>query len=193
MNNFDHAVEQTGRRTPLCASQASALSGFHYRVSDAAGRLVGEVIWPNMAQAKNARIRWHGSDSSQGTATITCDDHRYDAQFEYLDRGWVNDVRFTLVDGEQPIAVADLRFPRRIFARGRVRILKPFDGMLLRKKGWFRRRYSVENDSGVIGMVEDRAAFMAVREMSIDLPDTVDIPTKLFVFFLAAHLLQTQA
>ncbi|MGB3397094.1 MAG: hypothetical protein WBB60_11660 [Nitrospira sp.] len=42
-------------------------------------------------------------------------------------------------------------------------------------------------------MVEDRAAIMAVREMSIDLPDTVDIPTKLFVFFMAAHLLQTQA
>lgn len=52
---------------------------------------------------------------------------------------------------------------------------------------------SVENDSGAIGMVEDRAAIMAVREMSIDLPDTVDIPTKLFVFFMAAHLLQTQA
>jgi len=193
MNSIDHAVEQPSRRTPLWARQASALSGFDYTVSDATGRLVGEVIWPNMAQAKNARIRWHGSDSSQGTVAIVCGDHRYEVQFEYLDRGWVNDVRFTLVEGEQILAVADLRFPRRIFARGRVRILKPFDGMLMRKKGWFRRRYSIENGSGVIGLVEERAAIMAVREILIDLPDTVDIPTKLFVFFLAAHLLQTQA
>ena len=193
MTSISHDAEQAVRRTPLCARQASALSGFYYRISDATGKLVGEVIWPTLAQAKNARIRWHGSDSSQGNVVITCDGHRYDVQFEYLNRGWVNDVRFTLVDGEQTLAVADMRFPRRIFARGRVRFLQPFEGMLLRQKGWFCRSYSVENDSGVIGAVQDRAAIMAVREMLIDLPDTMDIPAKLFVFFLSAHLLQTQA
>lgn len=45
----------------------------------------------------------------------------------------------------------------------------------------------------VIGVIEDRDAIMVVREMLIDLPDTLDIPTKMFVFFLAAHLIQTQA
>ncbi|MBH0203329.1 MAG: hypothetical protein HP496_13775 [Nitrospira sp.] len=190
---INHEAEQPVGRTPLYARQASAFSGFHYTICNATGEILGEVIWPSMAQAKNARIRWHGSHSSKGAVEIHWGAQRYDVQFEYLDRGWVNDVRFTLEHGRKTIAVADMRFARRLFARGRVSFVEPFTGTLLRDKGWFRRRYSVENDSGVIGFLEDRAAIMAVREMTIDLPDTLDIPTKMFVFFLAAHLTQAQA
>lgn len=193
MDPVVHEAEQTVQRTPLYARQISALSGFEYAVSDATGQLIGEVIWPNMAQAKNARIRWHESHSSQGTVAIHCSGHRYDVQFEYLDRGWVNNVRFTLVNGQKTMAVADILFARRIFARGRVHLVEPFEGTLLRQKSWFRRCYSLESEAAVIGVIEDRAAIMVVREMLIDLPDTLDIPTKMFVFFLAAHLIQTQA
>ncbi|SPP64136.1 hypothetical protein [Nitrospira lenta] len=190
MSDKDPAAEQTVRRTPLHACQTSAFSGFHYTIRDPAGQLLGEVTWPMMAQATNARIRWNGSDSSNGTIVITCASHRYDIQFEYLDRGWINDIRFTLTDGTTSLAVAELRFPPRIFARGRVRFLEPFEGTLLRKNGWFRRRYSIDSDAGVIGTIEERAAIMAVREMRINLPDTMGIPTKIFAFFLAVHLLQ---
>ncbi len=193
MNPVAHETEQTAQRTPLYARQISALSGFEYAVSDATGQRVGEVIWPMMAQAKNARIRWNGSNFSQGSVAIHYSGHRYEVQFEYLDRGWVNNVRFTLVNGQKTIAVADILFARRIFARGRVHFVEPFEGTLLRQKSWFRRRYSLESESAVIGVIEDRATIMAVREMLIDLPDTLDIPTKMFVFFLAAHLTQTQA
>lgn len=193
MNPFAHETEQTAQRTPLYARQISALSGFEYAVSDATGQRVGEVIWPMMAQAKNACIRWNGSNFSQGSVAIHYSGHRYEVQFEYLDRGWVNNVRFTLVNGQKTMAVADILFARRIFARGRVHFVEPFEGTLLRQKSWFRRRYSLESESAVIGVIEDRATIMAVREMLIDLPDTLDIPTKMFVFFLAAHLTQTQA
>lgn len=59
-------------------------------------------------------------------------------QFEYLDRGWVNDVRFTFVSGQKTMAVADILFARGIFARGRVHFVEPFKGTLLREKSWFR-------------------------------------------------------
>lgn len=193
MSSRGQTTEQLIRHTPLLACQASAMSGFQYTIRDATGQLVGEVTWPTMAQAKNARMRWHSLDSSEGHVAITCAGHRYDVQFEYLDRGWVNDVRFALMDGTTTLAVAELRFPRRIFARGRVRFLEPFEGMLLRRTGWFRRRYSIESSSGVLGTIEDRAVIMAVREMRIDLPDSLNLPTKIFTFFLAIHLIQTQA
>ena len=193
MNHVAHETEQTAQRTPLYARQISALSGFEYAVNDATGQRVGEVLWPMMAQAKNARIQWHGSNLLQGSVAIHHDGHRYEVQFEYLDRGWVNNVRFTLLNGQKTMAVADILFASRIFARGRVHFVEPFEGTLLRQKSWFRRRYSLESESAVIGVIEDRATIMAVREMLIDLPDTLDIPTKMFVFFLAAHLTQTQA
>ena len=193
MNRVAHETEQTAQRTPLYARQISALAGFEYAVNNATGQRVGEVIWPTMAQARNARLRWHESHSSASTVAIHCGGHRYEVQFEYLDRGWVNDVRFTFVSGQKTMAVADILFARRIFARGRVHFVEPFKGTLLRQKSWFRRCYSLESESAVIGVIEDRAAIMAVREMLIDLPDTLDIPTKMFVFFLAAHLIQTQA
>jgi|CXWL01.1.fsa_nt_gi hypothetical protein len=193
MNHVVHEAEQIVQRTPLYARQISALSGFEYAVNNATGQRVGEVIWPSMAQAKNARIRWHGSNSSAGTVAIHYGGYRYEVQFEYLDRGWVNNVRFTLVNGQKTMAVADILFARRIFARGRVHFVEPFKGTLLRQKSWFRRCYSLESESAVIGVIEDRAAIMTVREMLIDLPDTLDNLTKMFVFFLAAHLTQTQA
>ena len=193
MNHVVHEAEQSVQRTPLYARQISALSGFEYAVNNATGQRVGEVIWPSMAQAKNARIRWHGSNSSAGTVAIHYGGYRYEVQFEYLDRGWVNNVRFTLVNGQKTMAVADILFARRIFARGRVHFVEPFKGTLLRQKSWFRRCYSLESESAVIGVIEDRAAIMTVREMLIDLPDTLDNLTKMFVFFLAAHLTQTQA
>lgn len=107
MNRVAHETVQTAQRTPLYARQISALAGFEYAVNNATGQRVGEVIWPAMAQARDARLRWHESHSSQGSVAIHCGGHRYEVQFEYLDRGWVNDVRFTFVSG----TVARRRWP----------------------------------------------------------------------------------
>ena len=181
-------------RGPMLARQASALDGYHDRVEDTAGRPVGEVLWPMLAQARNARVRWHGQDGrGQGEVRIICGTRDCRVSFEYLDRGWVNDVRYRLLDGAITLAVAELRFTPGKISRGELRLLEPLTARLRPDGGWLRRRYLLQAEDGrELGRVEDRAWLMSVREMTLSLPATLEAPVQLFVFFLACQLLQTQ-
>ena len=185
----------TQSRGPMLARQASALDGYHYLVEDTARRPVGEVLWPALAQARNARVRWHGQDGQgQGEVRIICGTRDCRVSFEYLDRGWVNDVRYRLLDGTTTLAVAEMRFTPGKVSRGELRLLEPLRALLRPDGGWLRRRYLLQAEDGrELGRVEDRAWLMRVREMTLSLPNTLEAPVQLFVFFLACQLLQTQA
>jgi hypothetical protein len=171
------------------------LSGYHYVVTDPGGQAIGEVIWPQMAQARNARVRWHGQDGEAGAVKILCGPRTFFVEFEFLDRAWNNDTRFMLTTrGEDtPRASAELRFPRQGLGPGQVTLHSPFEGRLMRKRRWWLHRFVVEVDGQAIGCIEERRWISLVRELTIDLPPRVELPTQLFLLFLSCHLLTRQA
>lgn len=63
--------------------QTSAWNGFRYDFLDASDRIIGQFEFPNLAQARNARLKWHPSGSTAGDIRLQLDgEHRVD--FEYL-------------------------------------------------------------------------------------------------------------
>ncbi len=179
----------------LFGRQASMLAGYHYLVSDSAGHPIGELEWPNLAQARNASMKWHGNNREAGSVKIQYEGQSFFVEFEYLSRGWVNDTRYFLIARGQtePHATAQLKFRPTGKKRGLITLEHPLAAGIVRLSRWPRQRFSLEVDGREIGVIEDRKWLSLVREMSIDLPTYVDRPTQLFVFFLVCHLLQTQA
>lgn len=185
------------RETPassIVCRQATALHGFRYTVRDAVtDHDLGEIVWPTIAQAKNARLRLN-DDPRKGEVTIWHGKKRFGVSYEFLDRGWVNDVRFTLLDGETQLAVAELRTQRRIFARAKVQLLQPEVATFVRTSRFPKMAFELQaENASSIGTICDRAVFMTVREMVANLPDSWPVPTKMFALFLSLHLVQTQA
>lgn len=87
--------------------QRSAWSGFAYDCLDANGVAMGHILHPNLGQARNARLRFHPAGSVAGDIVLSLDgEHRVD--FEYLSRGWVNDLRFRLLRGDEVLAHIDI-------------------------------------------------------------------------------------
>ena len=181
----------------LLAHPSPGLTGSSFTVTDEAGRAVGAVIWPMVAQASNARIKFHEPGSTAGQVTIDCFGQRYGVAFEYLRRGFTNDTRFTLSARDDPpsappLAIADFLVPPGL-GRGAMQLVVPFTGRLLRTSRWPRQRLTVERDGRALGTIEEPSWLSLVRSMRIDLPSTVPAPIQLFLFFLAEHLVQTQA
>ena len=86
--------------------QTSAWSGFRYHFLDASGQTIGAFEFPNFAQARNARLKWHPTGSTAGDIRLQLDgEHRVD--FEYLSRGWTNDLRYRLLRGDEVLAHLD--------------------------------------------------------------------------------------
>ena len=181
----------------LLARRSAGVTGASFAVTDDAGLTVGAVVWPAVAQASNARLTFHEPGSTAGQVTIDCLGRRYGVAFEYLRRGFNNDTRFTLRsrDGSPsapPLAIADYLVPPGL-GRGAMHLVAPFTGRLLRTSRWPRQRISVERDGAVLGTIEEPSWLSLVRSMRIDLPSAIPAPLQLFLFFLAEHLVQTQA
>lgn len=168
----------------LTVRQKSALSGFHYEAFDAHGLPVGEVVWPNRPQAKNARLKWHKPGSPDGDLQVNCTLGRYRIGFEYLTRAFSNDVRFSLHQGGEPLAVAEVLFPPEKLKRAEIWLRQPLGAQLLRANHWARARYRLERDGQTLGWVEEPRALSFKRELRVDLPASLNLPTQLFVAFL---------
>ncbi|WP_439113808.1 hypothetical protein [Hydrogenophaga sp.] len=168
----------------LTVCQKSALSGFHYEAFDAHGLPVGEVVWPTWAQAKNARLRWHKPGSPEGDLQVRCTQGHYRIGFEYLTRAFANDVRFTLHQGGEPLAVAEVLFPPEKLKRAEIWLRQPLAAQLVPANHWTRARYRLEHEGQTLGWVEEPRALSFKRELRVDLPASLDLPTQLFIAFL---------
>ena len=183
----------------LLARQSAGITGSSsFAVTDAAGLAVGAVTWPKVAQASNARLAFYERGSTAGQVSIDCLGNRYGVAFEYLRRGFSNDTRFILHSRDAPPTAAPLAIADHIVApglgRSTMHLVSPFAGRLVRTSRWPRQRIDVESDGGVVvGTIEEPSWLSLVRSMRIDLPAAVPLPVQLFLFFLAAHLVQTQA
>lgn len=178
----------------IFARQTSALDGFHYLVEDLNGSELGEIQWPMLAQAGNARLKFHADDSEAGAIKLRCGEANYLIQFDYLQRGWQNDTRYTLCDGDQIRASASIRFEQGHLKRGVMSLESPLQARFVRQGRWFRKCFDLIGPDGQtrLGRIEEPSAFSLRRRLRAELPG-MSLPQKLFCLFLALHLIQTQA
>jgi hypothetical protein len=158
----------------MVLKQRSALSGFSYDAFDASGNQVGEVLWPTMAQARNARLKWHGPDATPGEIQLRHLGRRARVGWEYTRRGFTNDARFMLDGDKGRLAEAEVIFPPDSMKRHEVFMRQPFEGRLQRANTWLRTRYQVYEGSHLLGVVEERRALTVKRELVVDVPARFD-------------------
>jgi hypothetical protein len=167
------------------ARQHSALSGFTYDLFDGANSIVGRVNWPDIAVATNARFENPAPDLLSSAIEITYNGQFYRIVFEYLNRGWFNDVRFTLLCVDSVLASADVIIQKKIFKRSVITITEPFAGELVRKSGLFSFRYELLKDGAVFGVLSEKSGLAVKRQIFIDIADSISAPVQFFMFFLA--------
>ncbi len=168
----------------MVVRQRSALSGFSFDAFDAQGSRVGEVLWPTVAQARNARLQWHGADATPGEVQLRHLGRRARVGWVYTRRGFTNDVRFMLDDGQHPLAEAEVLFAPDSMKRHEVFLRQPFTGRLQRANTFLRTRYQVLEGDTLLGVVEERRVLTVKRELVVDLPPRFDGLMQLFLFFL---------
>ncbi len=167
--------------------QRSALSGFHYQAFDERETLLADLVWPNFAQAKNARLRWHPPDSPDGDVQIRMPQGLYRIGFEFLSRGFHNETRYTLHQGQGPLAVAEVISPPGRWQRQQVFLRQPLAAQLRPASRWSRIRYLLEQQGHCVGSVEEPSWFSVKRTLAVTLPATLDLPTQLFIGFMAIN------
>lgn len=167
--------------------QKSAFSGFHYQAFGNAGEWLADLVWPNFAQAKNARLRWHPPGAPEADVQIRMPQGLYRIGFEFLTRGFVNETRYTLHQGGEPLAVADVLSPQSRWQRQQVLLRQPLQAQLSRAGSWARARYRLEQAGQCLGTVEEPRWFSVKRELLVTLPTSMDIPTQLFVGFMSIN------
>jgi len=167
----------------LVVKQRSLLSGSSYDVFDASGSLVGEVVWPMLAQARNARLKWHGGNSEDGEIQLRYLGERGRVAWECTRRGFTNDIRFLLVGGNGQVAAADVVF-REGLAQHEIFVRQPFEGRLEDDSTWSKTKYRLFEGDVQLGVIEERSLVTIKRSMVVDLPDRFAGLMQLFFFFL---------
>lgn len=124
--------------------QTSAWHGFRYDFLEPSGTVIGHVEFPDFGQARNARVRFHPPGSAAGDIQMVLEgEHRVD--FEYLSRGWTNDLRYRLLRGDQVLAQVDVcrvrgrRWPDITLAHG------PVTAQWLRTGHWWRAAFELRD------------------------------------------------
>ncbi len=171
----------------LTARQESLLSGFSYQIFNTANQGIAAVRWPLHPQAKNARLKVHSEDSPLGNIEIDFKGKSYPISFEYLSRDWNNDIRFSLYDGENLLALAEVIKSAKRLKNVEIRVLYPFVGEIIRGRALLGIRYEVEVKGNIVGVVAEPKRISFKRELMIDLPDSITPTVQLFFFFLVCN------
>ncbi len=172
----------------LIAEQRSALSGFTYDLAAADGTVIGELCFPDWAQARNARLKNPAPGRLSSTIDLRLSGAAYTIEFEYTRRGWHNDTRFELMQNGVRLASAEVVVPQGFFGRARLRITEPFSGELVRRNTFFRIRYELQRGGQTQGLVHEPDAFTTRRRLCADLPADVPPPVQGFLLFLVLQL-----
>ncbi len=169
------------------AKQHSVLSAFTYDIFDTAGQAVGDLRWPDVAVATNARLKSLVPQALTTKIQLTYQQHVYDIAFEYLTRDWYNDIRFFLKDGDTTLAIADSIGVKKLFKRPVITLKAPFEGLLTRTSFLFSTRYTLSSQGSELGRVAEKPGLQVKRELLIDLPDSISPPIQFFILFLMCN------
>lgn len=119
----------------LTAEQRSALSGFTYDLAAADGTVIGELCFPDWAEARNARLKNPAPGRLRSSIDLRLSGEACTIEFEYTRRGWHNDTRFELQRDGQALGL--LHEPdafttrRRLCAELPADVPPPVQGFLL--------------------------------------------------------------
>lgn len=168
--------------------QRSALSAFHFQALDMQGGLLADLVWPHWPQAKNARLRWNAPDSPTSDIQIRMGEALYRIGFEYLSRGFTNEIRFTLHQGGEPLAVADVLHPKGAgLKRMKLLLQHPLRAEFSPANRWGRVRYRLEQNGQCLGTVEETRWFTLKRELTVNMPPQLSLPVQVFLAFLTVQ------
>ncbi len=165
----------------------SLWNDWHYNLLDDAGSVIGGIELPLWAQAKNARLRWQAPEDAIA-AQLTLRGQSTRIRFEYLSRGWVNDIRWTLEsnDGEILACLDQSRPGKRALRSTRFFLTQPFSAELLAISGlWGNIRMDLKTPDGITApCVSTPKLFSVRRELQVESPMMSDA-VKAFVGFIA--------
>ena len=171
----------------LIVRQASMLQGFHYLVEDSAGMPMGDIQWPMLAQARNARLRWH-EQAAEGAIRLNCRGEAWRMEFEYLNRAWSNDVRYLLCGPGVP-AVAEWRVPKGRVVRGEMRLVRPRALQLVRRWSWLRARFVLLDGATEVGRIHEPHFISRSRTLHAELPADLALPVRMLLIYLSLQML----
>lgn len=172
----------------LIAEQRSALSGFTYDLAAADGTVIGELCFPDWAQARNARLKNPAPGLLRSSIDLRLSGAAYAIAFEYTRRGWTNDTRFELMQHGTRLASAEVVVPRGFFGRARLLIAEPFDGELVRRSTFFKTRFELQRGGQALGLIHEPDAFTTRRRLCAELPADTSPPVQAFLLFLVLNL-----
>ena len=172
----------------LIAEQRSALSRFTYDLAAADGSVIGELCFPDWAQARNARLKNPAPGRLRSSIDLRLSGAAYTIEFEYTRRGWHNDTRFELMQGGTRLASAEVVVPPGLLGRPRLLITEPFRGELVRRSTFFKTRFELQRDGQALGLVHEPQAFTTRRRLCAELPADVTPPVQGFLLFLVINL-----
>jgi hypothetical protein len=172
----------------LVAQQRSALSGFTYDLAAADGTVIGELCFPDLAEARNARLKNPAPQRLRSSIDLRLSGAAYTIEFEYTRRGWNNDTRFDLMQNGARLASAEVVVPQGFLGRARLIITEPFAGELVRRSGFFKTRFELQQDGKPLGLVHEPGAFTTRRRLCAEVPPGVPLPVQSFLLFLVINL-----
>ena len=172
----------------LIAEQRSALSGFTYDLKSADGAVLGELCFPDWAEARNARLKNPAPKRLRSSIDMRLSSAAYTIEFEYTRRGWTNDTRFELMRGGARLASAGMVVPQGFLERARLVITEPFSGDLVRRSSLFRTRFELRRDGQTQGLIREPDAFTTRRRLCTELPADIAPPVQGFLLFLVIKL-----
>ena len=172
----------------LIAEQRSALSGFTYDLRSSDGTVLGELCFPDWAQARNARLQNPAPGLLRSSIDLRLSGVACTIEFEYTRRGWHNDTRFELMQGSTRLAAAEVVVPPGWLERARLLVTEPFSGELVRRSRFFKTRFELQRGGKGQGLVHEPQAFTTRRRLCAELPPDIPPPVQGFLLFLVINL-----
>lgn len=160
------------------AKQRSILNGFAFDLLEG-GQTIGTIDWPNVAQAKNARLRFHSNDTD-GAISVTLQGKPLLITFEHLRRGWTNDIRYEIVSKDspgKPLAQTDVTHPPGWRSRPLVRQNLPFPMLMVSRRTLFQIHHALTLPDGTpVGSLGEPKRLSLVRTLDLTLQPGTDLP-----------------
>lgn len=172
----------------LIAEQRSALSGFTYDLKSVHGAVIGELCFPDWAEARNARLKNPAPQWLRSSIDLRLSGVAYTIEFEFTSRGWTNDTRFELMQGGARLASAEVVVPKGFFARPKLVIAEPFTGELVRRSSFFKTRFELQRGGQALGLVHEPEALSTRRRLCAELSPDISPQVQGFLLFLVIHL-----
>lgn len=172
----------------LIAQQRSALSGFTYDFTSADGAVLGELCFPDWAQARNARLKNPAPTRMRSSIDLRLSGTAYTIEFDYTRRVWHNDTRFELMQGDSRIAAAEVVVPPGFLGRARLLVSAPVSGELVRRSTFFKTRFELQRGGQLMGVIHEPDAFTTRRRLCADVSADTPLPVQAFLLFLVINL-----